>query len=252
MRSLSRNRGFKIYVPDWLPSLVSADRAFVAIGAAELFWVFTAWPDGGSAIVFVAIAVLLLSRLAELAFAEAIALLLGAMVVIPVAAAIKFALLPGLESFPAFCIALAAFLIPLGIAMAATGQHPSLVTCSIIFMSVIQPTNEMSYNTAQFCNSALGIFVGLAAASLSFLLVPPLPPSLQTRRLLNLTLRDLRRLAMNRLSASADDWQSHTFSRLAALPPALADLVASQGDLLRQIARDHENVPLPCYSVTAS
>jgi SAM-dependent methyltransferase len=40
-------------------------------------------------------------------------------------------------------------------------------------------------------------------------------------------------------------------ARLAALPPALADLVASQGDLLRQIARDYGNVPLPCYSVTA-
>ena len=40
-------------------------------------------------------------------------------------------------------------------------------------------------------------------------------------------------------------------SRLGELPAALADLVASQGDLLRQIARDFGNVPLPCYSVTA-
>jgi uncharacterized membrane protein YccC len=228
VRPLSPNRGFKIYVPDWLPSLVSAGRAFVAIGSAELFWVLTAWRDGGSAIVFVAIAVLLLSPLAELAFAEAIAILLDTMVVIPVAAAIKFALLPGLESFPLFCVALAIFLIPFGIAMAATGQHPSLAMCSIIFMSVLQPTNEMSYDTAQFYNSALGIFVGLAAASLLFLLVPPLSPSLRSRRLLNLTLRDLRRLAMNRLSANADDWQSHTFSRLTPLPDQAEPLERAQ------------------------
>ena len=39
--------------------------------------------------------------------------------------------------------------------------------------------------------------------------------------------------------------------RLSALPSALADLVASQGDLLHQIARHHGNLPLPCYSVTA-
>jgi uncharacterized membrane protein YccC len=228
VRSHSPGRGFKFYVPDWLPSLVSAGRAFVAIGAAELFWVLTAWPDGGSAIVFVAIAVLLLSPLAELAYAEAFAILLGTMAVIPVAAAIKFALVPGLESFPAFCIALATFLIPFGIAMAATGQHPSLAMCSIIFMSVLQPTDEMSYDTAQFYNSALGIFVGLAAASLSFLLMPPLSPSLRTRRLLNLTLRDLRRLAMSRLSADADDWQNHTFSRLAALPDQAESLERAQ------------------------
>jgi uncharacterized membrane protein YccC len=216
-RPRPRRRGFKIYFPDWLPSLVSAGRAFLAIGAAELFWVLTAWPDGGSAIVFVAIVVLLLSPRAELAYADAIAFMLGTTAVIPIAAAIKFALLPGLESFPAFCMALAAFLIPLGTAMAATRQHPSLVICTAIFVRVLQPTNEMSYDTAQFYNSALGLFVGVAAAPLSFLLVPPLSPSFRTRRLLNLTLRDLRRLVMTR-SASADDWQGYTFSRLAALP----------------------------------
>jgi uncharacterized membrane protein YccC len=69
-RPRTRRRGFKIYVSDWLPPLVSAGRAFVAIGAAELLWFLTAWPDGGSAIVFVAIVVLLLSPRAELAYAD--------------------------------------------------------------------------------------------------------------------------------------------------------------------------------------
>jgi uncharacterized membrane protein YccC len=227
-RPRSRRRGFKIYIPDWLPSLVSAGRAFVAIGAAELFWVLTAWPNGSSAIVFIAIAVLLLSPRAELAYADAIAFMLGTTAVIPVTAAIKFALLPGLESFPALCMALATFLIPVGTAMAATRQHPSLVMCAAIFVPVLHPTNEMSYDTAQFYNAALGIFVGFAAAPLSFLLVPPLSPSFRTKRLLSLTLRDLRRLAMNRLSASADDWQAHTFSRLAALPEQAEPLERAQ------------------------
>jgi uncharacterized membrane protein YccC len=217
-RPRSRGRGFNIYVPDWLPSFVSAGRAFVAIGAAELFWVLTAWPDGGSAITFVAIVVLLLSPRAELAYADAIAFMLGTTVVIPIAATIKFALLPGLESFPAFCMALGAFLIPVGTAMAATRQRALLVICIAIFMPVLQPTNEMSYDTAQFYNSALGTFAGFAAAPLSFLLVPPLSPSFRTKRLLSLTLRDLRLLATDCLSVSADDWEGHTCSRLAALP----------------------------------
>jgi uncharacterized membrane protein YccC len=227
-RRCPRRRGFKIYVPDWLPSLVSAGRAFLAIGAAELFWVFTTWPDGGAAIVFVAIVVLLLSSRAELAYADATAFTLGTTAVIPIAAAIKFALLPGLESFPAFCIALAAFLIPLGVAMAATRQHPALVICTAIFVRVLQPTNEMSYDTAQFYNSALGLFVGVAVAPLSFLLVPPLSSSFRTKRLLNLTLRDLRHLAMDRLSVSAEDWRGHIFSRLAALPEHAQPLARAQ------------------------
>jgi hypothetical protein len=47
-------------VPDWAPAFVNAGRAFVAIGAVELFWVVTAWPSGALAIVFVAIIVVLL------------------------------------------------------------------------------------------------------------------------------------------------------------------------------------------------
>ena len=55
------HRGFRLSVPDWLPALVNAARAFVTIGAVELFWVVTAWPNGASAMVFVTIVVLLLS-----------------------------------------------------------------------------------------------------------------------------------------------------------------------------------------------
>jgi uncharacterized membrane protein YccC len=42
-------------VPDWLPSLVNAGRAFVAIGIVELFWIVTEWPNGAFAITFAAI-----------------------------------------------------------------------------------------------------------------------------------------------------------------------------------------------------
>jgi uncharacterized membrane protein YccC len=86
----------------------------------------------------------------------------------------------------------------------------------------------MSYDTAQFYNSALGLFVGVAAAPLSFLLVPPLSSSFRTKRLLNLTLRDLRHLAMNHLSASAEDWQGQAFGRLAALPERAEPLARAQ------------------------
>ena len=55
------HRGFRLSEPDWLPALVNAARAFLAIGAVELFWVATAWPDGALAIVIAAIVLLLLS-----------------------------------------------------------------------------------------------------------------------------------------------------------------------------------------------
>ena len=41
----------RLRVPDWLPALVNAGRAFVTIGAVALFWIVTAWPSGATAIV---------------------------------------------------------------------------------------------------------------------------------------------------------------------------------------------------------
>ncbi len=63
------------------------------------------------------------------------------------------------------------------------------------FVPLLAPANQMSYDTVQFYNAALAIVAGLGAAALSFRLMPPLSPAFRTRRLLALTLRDLRRLA---------------------------------------------------------
>ena len=229
-RPRSRRRGARLYVPDWLPPLVNGGRAFVTIGAVELFWVATAWPNGASAIVFVTIVVLLLSPRADQAYAGALAFALGTTIAIPVAATIKFAVLPGHETFPAFCVAIGIFLIPAGFAIVRSqpAQMAVWTAMAFNFVPVLQPVNQMSYDTAQFYNSALGIFVGCAVAPLSFRLLPPLSPALRTKRLLGLTLRDLRRLAVDRLATSAEDWQGCMYSRLAALPEPAEPLQRAQ------------------------
>src|SRR5712671_3512738 len=50
-RARSRRHGLRLSVPDWLPSLVNAGRAFVTIGAVAAFWILSAWPDGASALI---------------------------------------------------------------------------------------------------------------------------------------------------------------------------------------------------------
>src|SRR5580704_16566520 len=70
-------RGFRLSEPDWLPALVNATRAFLAVSALELFWVATAWPNGASAIIFVAVLVLLLSPKGDLAYGGSLAFALG-------------------------------------------------------------------------------------------------------------------------------------------------------------------------------
>src|SRR5258708_38628419 len=86
------------------------------------------------------------------------------------------------------------------------------------FMPLLAPANQMSYDTQQFYNAALAIVAGLGAAAMSFRLLPPLSPTLRTRRLLALSLRDLRRLATGPIPRMANDWGSRISSRLSALP----------------------------------
>ncbi|MEI9899040.1 MAG: FUSC family protein [Hyphomicrobium sp.] len=212
---------FHLSVPDRLPALVNAARAFLAIGAAALFWVVTAWPDGAVAMTFVAIAVLLLSPRGDLAPRGAIAFAIATALAVPFAAIAKFALLPNFETFFAFCLVLGLYLVPVGAGGAQTRWPAAgaiLAIMGFIFLPVLAPENEISYNTLEFYNAALAIFAGCAAAALAFNLLPPLGPAFRAQRLLDFALRDLRQSAVAPIPSTPDDWEQRMYSRLAALP----------------------------------
>jgi uncharacterized membrane protein YccC len=220
-RPLRNHHGFRPGLSDWLPPLVNAARAFAATVAVTVFWIATAWPNGASAIVFTAAAVLSLSPRGDVAYGGAIAVAIAVACALPCAAIMKFALLPAFETFPALCGVLGLFLIPAGFAMARIRQPGAaavFTTIALILLPLLAPTNAMSYDTAQFYNSALATVAGCGIAALAFALLPPLSPAVRTRRLLALSLRDLRRLAVARRLPTSADWEGRIFGRLMALP----------------------------------
>jgi uncharacterized membrane protein YccC len=227
-RSPARRRGVRLRVPDWLPALVNAGRAFVVIGAAELFWIVTAWPDGASAITFAAIVVILLAPRADQAYAIAISFMVGTVLATVCAAIVKFAVLPKLDTFAGFSIALGLFLVPVGALVAQPWQTAIFTAMTFNFVPLLGPTNQMSYDTVQFYNSALAIIVGCGIGAVSFRLLPPLSPATRTRRLLALTLRDLRRLARGAITPTPEDWEDRMYGRLSALPEQAEPLQRSQ------------------------
>lgn len=219
-----------VRVPDWLPALVNAGRAFVTIGAIALFWIVTAWPGGGDAVTFAAIVVLLFAPHAEQAYGAAILFTVGAILDVVLTAIVAFAVLPGLgiESFAGFSLVLAVCLVPIGALLAHARQawQVGLFTAiTMFFLPLLQPTNPMTYNPEAFYNAGWAIVFGAGFAALSFRLLPPLSRAFRTRRLLALTLRDLRRLAIGR---SQPDWQGHVHSRLTAMPDEATPLQRAQ------------------------
>jgi uncharacterized membrane protein YccC len=238
--------GARLHVPDWLPALLNAGRAFVTIGAVEVFWIATEWPNGALAITFTAISVILLAPRADQAYAQATNFMTGTGLAAVCAAAVLFAILPGVESFVGFGIVMALYLIPLGALMAQPWQAAIFAPMAGNFVPLLAPANQMSYDTVQFYNAALAIVLGCGAAALSFRLLPPLSPAKQSERLLTLTLRDLRRLATAAVQRPRDDWEGRMYSRLAALPDQAEPLQRAQ--LLAALSVGTEIIHLRCIA----
>ena len=227
--AFSRDRGSRrLRMPDLLPPLVNAGRVFVVIGAAELFWIVTAWPDGANAITFGAIISILLAPRADQAYTAAIGFMIGSILSVAVVATLLFAVLPNVETFADFSWRIAFVLVPVGTALALQWQPAIFTGMVTVFVPLLAPTNPMSYDQQQYYNMALPIITGAGAGAFSFLLIPPLSPAFRTRRLLTLTLRDLRRLATGPIPRTPDDWEGRMFGRFAELPDQAQPLQRSQ------------------------
>ncbi|MFZ0020652.1 MAG: FUSC family protein, partial [Acetobacteraceae bacterium] len=145
------------------------------------------------------------------------------------------------------CAALGLVLVPAGALAAQPRQQAVFVAVQANFIPLISPSNPNVYDPPRYYNSAVAILGGIAFAMLAMRLLPPMPPAWRTRRLLALTLRDLRRLAHGAVPSSFEDWDSKVYSRLSAIPESVdllqparlaAALSVGRGIIrLRRIAR---------------
>jgi uncharacterized membrane protein YccC len=211
------DRHFSLFIADWLPALVSALRAFLGVSAAVLFWIVTAWPNGLVAVTFTAITVV--------AFAprpgsnmSALGQALGTLVIAVIVAVIKFALLPNHESFLAFSLIIAIAMVPLGALSTVPILAPYLLPGMINFIPLLTPTNQISYDTLTYFNTALSLLAGCSFGVLALMLFPALSPRIRSQRLVDLSIRDVRRLATGRRLWNSNQWQGRIYARLTAMP----------------------------------
>src|SRR5258708_12672014 len=134
-------------------------------------------------------------------------------------AVVKFAVLPGVTTFAGFNLAIGLVLVPAGALMVQSWQTPMFTAMAGNFVPLLAPANQMSYDTQQFFNAALAIVAGVGAGALSFRLLPPLSPALRARRLLALSLRDMRHLAAGAVRLPPHYWKSPISPPPSALPP---------------------------------
>jgi uncharacterized membrane protein YccC len=210
----------KLRVPDWLPPVYTALRAFVTIVTAWAIWIATGWPGGPTMALFATITVILFAP-REDAFAITMEFLIGTGAAAVCAAVIGFAVLPLRTSFGGFAASLGLVLVPAGALSAQAWHQPLFFAMAAIFIPLLGPANPESYDPVSFYNLVLALLSGVTLGMIAFPLMPPLSPELRARRLVGLTLRDLRRLATGRLPRSSAGWEARVYGRVAAMPAAV-------------------------------
>ena len=204
--------------PDWAPAALNAARTFTAICAVEMFWILTAWPNGAEAIAFAAISVILFTLRGDRAYSTSVSFMVGACLSAALAAVVKFTVLPGVEGFGGFSLAIGVVLAPVGALLTQPRLNGTCAAVVALFIPLLAPANAISYDTQQFSNSVLAVVVGVGAGALALCLLPPLSPEQRARRLLALTLRDFRHLASHANRRSIEDWEHHIHRRFVTLP----------------------------------
>ncbi len=248
----------RLLVPDWLPPSLAAVRVFLSVGAISLFWIASAWPSGALAITFCAVIVVLLPLQGDLAYSASMTFLKGCVLGAGVAAVLVFGILPRVTSFPSLCLALGLALLPLGFLLARARNPLFYFAASVNFLPMLSITNGMAYDASQFWNGSSAILAGIAFGAVAMRILPPLSSAIRTRRLLALTLADLRRLAKRASPGRQDDWESRGVARLLALtelaePVERAVLVAAVA-VGQEIARLRRVAPrfVPSSAVDAA
>jgi uncharacterized membrane protein YccC len=215
-------------VPDLLPALINAVRAFLTIGTAALIWIWTAWPGGATFIIFATIAITLFAPREDTAYTSARTFTIGTALAAVCAAVVAFALLPRQSDFAGFCVVLGLVLVPAGALSSRPWHQPLFSALTVNFIGLLRPSNPEVYDPGQFYNTAVAVLGGVGLAMLAMRLLPPMSPAIRARRLLALTLRDLRCLTSDRLPSSSAGWEGRIYSRLSAIPDSVEPLQAAR------------------------
>lgn len=205
---------------DPLVASLNGARVALTVAVAALFWIFTHWPEGTTFIMFFVIVSLLYTKQDEQAFDAGLSMALGCLLAAIAAGVLKFLLLPSHETYEAFSLLLAAFLIPGGAVATVPGIGATAFLYDVNLIPMLSPTNHMVYDLSAFLNNGLAIVSGSIAGAALYQLLPPLPPALRARRQVAAALHDLHRLAAGNWRPPADIWEDRLYDRMIALPKA--------------------------------
>ena len=197
-------------------ALLSALAAAVAMGLCAFLWIATAWPEGGVAVAFTAVACTLFASLDDPTptIRDFVVLLA---VCIPIVIVYQFFVLPAIGGFALLCAVLAFTLIPAGLLLAIPAYAPIGLALGIAFCLELSLQTSYTADLATILNSNSAFLLGGVAALVVTRLMRVVGTQTSARRLMRATYRDLGDLADGRVLLTRDQWASRMLDRVALL-----------------------------------
>ncbi|MGY3604964.1 MULTISPECIES: FUSC family protein [unclassified Bradyrhizobium] len=190
--------------------------AALTIVLSSLFWIYSAWPNGATAVTFAGIMCAIMGARDNPAAGAAMFFrmtVVGAVI----AAAYLFVLLPTLNTFAALVVALAPFYLVCGLLLTIPQAVPMVMPVIFGAGGLIGISNQMTYDFEAFANNALGYLVGIGFGAVSLALFRPFGREVAATRLIHGLLRDLARVATAATPQTRAAYESRTFDRINAL-----------------------------------
>ncbi|WP_051334968.1 FUSC family protein [Bradyrhizobium sp. Ai1a-2] len=190
--------------------------AALTIVLVSLFWIYSAWPNGATAVTFAGIMCAIMGARDNPA-AGALVFFRMTVVAAVISAAYLFVLLPRLDTFAALAVALAPLYLVCGLLLTVPQAIPMVIPLVFVAGGLIGISNQMTYDFEAFANNALGYLVGVGFGAISLALFRPFGREVAATRMIRGLLRDLSRVATAATPETRTAYESRTFDRINAL-----------------------------------
>ncbi|WP_032695906.1 FUSC family protein [Raoultella planticola] len=209
-----------VFHRDALSAARTALGAFVIILGGCLLWIYSAWPDGGTAISILGVCCTLFGSF-DMPAPHIVKYIIGSVWGVLISLIYSFALLPPLSDFPVLVAALAPVYLLAGSLQARPPTTFMAMGITLTLPVLCELGARYSGDFADAANTAIALFFATGFAVIGMSLLQTVQADAAINRLLKLCQRDIRRSVNGVFKGDETHWTNLMIDRAALLLPRL-------------------------------
>ncbi|WZV97399.1 FUSC family protein [Kosakonia sp. BYX6] len=209
-----------VFHRDPLSAARTALGAFVIILSGCLLWIYSAWPDGGTAVSILGVCCTLFGSF-DTPAPHIVKYIIGSIWGVLISLIYSFALLPQLSDFPVLVAVLAPVYLLAGSLQARPPTTFMAMGITLTLPVLCELGAHYSGNFADAANTAIALFFATGFAVISMSLLQTVQADAAINRLLKLCQRDIRRSVNGVFKGNETHWTNLMIDRAALLLPRL-------------------------------